>query len=308
MSTLLAIGLFLAASAEQPAATNVYVTLEPPVIPFHRQARYCVVVEAAAEANPTLPDMAGQFGGLEVKDVQRDSEPLPGGRRRIRDTYALEAVLAAVYPIGPAKVTMPDGSAIEAPSPALRVRALTEEETAAAELFAPNAGLVSIPKPLWLQWPFWLAVAAVAALVAWGVRFAWGLRGRAQRKAPPPQPWEVAYARLRELDQRKLPQAGKAEAFYVDLSAILRYYIEDRFLVHAPEQTTPEFLDSISSSKTLTAHHQRLLGDFLRHCDRVKFAQYEPTLAEMERSFEVVLRFVDDTVPQPEPVRQEAAA
>ena len=102
------------------------------------------------------------------------------------------------------------------------------------------------------------------------------------------------------LDERHLPKAGRYEPYYVDLSAILRYYIEDRFHLHAPEQTTPEFLAELSGSGYLDEGHERFLGAFLRHCDLVKFAQYVPTVNDMELRFTEVLRFVDDTVPSRE--------
>jgi hypothetical protein len=110
----------------------------------------------------------------------------------------------------------------------------------------------------------------------------------------------VAYRRLRELDERHLSEEGRYEPYYVDLSAILRYYIEDRFHLRAPEQTTQEFLAASSTTGLFTGDHQQMLSELLKHSDRVKFAQYVPTVPEMERSFSAVLQFVDETVPKPE--------
>jgi hypothetical protein len=147
------------------------------------------------------------------------------------------------------------------------------------------------------------AIAAVAALVAWLV-----VRRRRALPPPPPEPaWIVAERRLKELSSRGLPQAGKHEAYYVDLTAILRYYIEDRFHIRAPEQTTPEFLESASNSKRLTEEQQRVLSQLLRHGDRVKFAQYEPSVSEMDESFAVVMQFVRETVPLAESAAEVAA-
>jgi len=298
----------LAGAAAADAPVEVQVTLEPPVIPFHRQARYTIAVDVAGDIEVKLPDMIGKFGGVDVHDVKRDIKPLKGERKRVTETYILDPILAATYPIAPAQVLWGEGSKIVLPSPALRVRNLTEAETAAAERFEPIAGPVSAPKPFWLTWPFWAALCAGVVLVVCAVMYWLRRRERIERATSPPPAWQVAYERLRELDQRQLAQSGNFEVYYVDLSAILRYYIEDRFQLRAPEQTTPEFLGEAASSGVLSEVHQRLVASFLRHCDRVKFAQYRPMLEEMERGFEVVLRFVDETVPEPKPVAEEEAA
>ena len=48
-----------------------------------------------------------------------------------------------------------------------------------------------------------------------------------------------------------------------------------------------------------TADQEVFLTRFLRLGDRVKFACFRPDLEEMARSFEEVLRFVEETVPRP---------
>ncbi len=86
----------------------------------------------------------------------------------------------------------------------------------------------------------------------------------------------------------------------MDLTSILRYYIEDRFLIHAPEQTTPEFLDAAARQRVFSDAQQAFLADFLRECDRVKFAQLLPGLDDMAAHFSQVKRFVQDTAPSAE--------
>jgi len=311
MNALVAIGLLAVAAASGPQV-DVRTRLVPPEVPFHRQAEFSIIVEAPAGLDVKLPDMLEKTGGAPVADVRRDTEKIKAGRVRITETYVLDPVFAGKYAIEPVEVIWADDGRAVVPSPGFAVRDLTEAERAAAEEFAENAGPAvppSVVERYW-QWTFvaTLALAAVAVLIVWAVWF----RKRAKKLAPPPLPWEVAYNRLRELDQRQLPEAGKYEPFYVDLTAILRYYIEDRFHLRAPEQTTQEFLADASTSGAFTPPHQQLLADLLRHSDRVKFAQYVPSVPEMERSFALVLQFVDETVPKPElepaqPPAEEAA-
>ena len=309
MNALLQIGLLTLAAANGDVTLEV--RLEPPVTPYHEQTRYSIVVERPEELKVKLPDMLNQFGGLSIyglPDYHR--ERLKNGRVRITETYVLDPVFIGDYAIKPLEITWGEGQRLEVPSPALRVRDLTEEEEALAMEF--DAALMEPEKvapPFYTRWEFWaLASVAVAGLVA-GAVYWWKRQASGHvQTAPPKHPWEIAYERLRALDQRQLTKSGDWERYYVDLSAILRYYVEDRFQLHAPERTTPEFLEELRASGTLNQDQEKFMAVFLRHCDRVKFARYEPTVQEMELRFTDVLHFVDETVPAPEPSEQEEAA
>lgn len=288
--------------------SNVRVTLDPPEIPFHKQTRFTIVVEAPAEADVKIPPMVDKFGGLSVYGQPTySSTVLDKGRKQISQTYTLDPIRIGDYPIEPVSVTV-NGEAIAVASPSVRVRDLTPEEKEEAERFVSAATPIDMPLPVWRRWEFWaaalLAVISAAALIWWLLR----RREHLARPAPPLPPWEIAYQRLRELDERRLPQAGRTTVYYVELSSILRHYIEDRFTVHAPEQTTPEFLAEVSIKHIFSDDQQRMLATFLRHCDRVKFARYEPSVEEMDRSFADVLRFVDETKPRPDQASEEKVA
>ncbi|MCC6488964.1 MAG: hypothetical protein IT364_15805 [Candidatus Hydrogenedentes bacterium] len=292
--------LLAAAAATLPEGVNAWVIVDPPVIPFHRQTTFSITVEAPEGMEVELPRMVGKIGGLDIYgEPAFTTEPLDGGRKRVTQTYVLDPIFAGVYPIEPVTVTLNKTESIQIPAPAIQIRELTEAEEAEAMKFVPNAGPTDIERSLVQRWEVWV----IAALAAAAVLFAlfWYLRKKrfVKRLVPPPSPWDIAYARLRELDAKKWPQAGRYQPYYVELSSILRHYIEDRFTLHAPERTTPEFLTEASSSGLLSEDHQMLLAHFLRHCDRVKFAMFEPSIGDMERSFSEVLRFVDETVPTP---------
>jgi len=92
-----------------------------------------------------------------------------------------------------------------------------------------------------------------------------------------------------------LPGKGEIKKYYYILSDILRKYIEDRFNIKAPEMTTPEFLVYLKDSKELSAQQKEILKDFLVHCDMVKFAKYGPSAKEIDESFDIVIKFVNET-------------
>lgn len=293
---------------EADPPVHVSLAISPPIIPYHKQARLTITVESDPGVSVELPDITESIGALEWAGPldAPETKILKDGRKRVSAAYNIEAIWAGHYPIGPVSVKYGHDKAVTVPGPVLTVRELTAEETEAAMQFAPNAQPMDPPFEL-LKRPWFWASAAAAALTGIIV-VALRLRKRRQRIAtgPPMPPWETAYARLRQLDEQGLPEKGDYETYYVELSSILRHYIEDRFMLHAPEQTTPEFLADAGVSGLLTMEQQRLLAGFLHHSDRVKFARYEPSLGEMEQAMADALHFVDETVPAPTPT-QEAA-
>jgi len=106
---------------------------------------------------------------------------------------------------------------------------------------------------------------------------------------------QKAYEALNALRVRNLPLNGKVKEYYYQLSIIIRRYVEDRFSLKAPDMTTGEFLFSIRDSKILKKEYQDILKEFLNLCDIVKFAKYGPTEEEIEKSFDVAVKFVDQT-------------
>jgi hypothetical protein len=100
---------------------------------------------------------------------------------------------------------------------------------------------------------------------------------------------------LQRLEQQNLIGQQQIDAFYVQLSAILRRYVEWRFRLRAPEQTTEEFLSAALMSGELLTTHRDSLRTFLQHCDLVKFARHEPTADDMRRTFDSATAFVNQT-------------
>ena len=106
---------------------------------------------------------------------------------------------------------------------------------------------------------------------------------------------EIAYDRLRELIKQDLVKQGKIKEFYERISDILRHYIEHRFDLRAPERTTEEFLAEIQLTEVLSSADKSKLAEFLEHCDMVKFAKFNPTGEQIQRTFDLVKDFIEKT-------------
>ncbi len=133
---------------------------------------------------------------------------------------------------------------------------------------------------------------AVGGILIWLLISA---RRQAARRKARVSAFERAIARLRVLEDGGLPSADQAGDWYVDLSSIVRRYLEDRYGLRAPELTTEEFLHEAQRAGVISSAHRNLLTRFLEHCDRVKFARYEPGDTESREALAHARRFLEET-------------
>ncbi len=150
------------------------------------------------------------------------------------------------------------------------------------------------------------AVLGLVALCGVAIGLVLHLRRRARLQVRI-SAYDVAMQRLFKLQSRGFPAAQDVDRFYVELSDIVRRYIEDRYGVRAPELTTEEFLREARQQLRLAQAQRDLLEAFLSTCDRVKFAGYRPIESESRQVLEEARRFLQDTrlsaTPQPQEAR-----
>lgn len=120
-----------------------------------------------------------------------------------------------------------------------------------------------------------LALAALAALVA-GIW--WTARKILQKvKEHRMSPIERAMLELDRLLKEGLPGRGRYKDFYVELTMVVRRYIQRRHAVRAPNLTTDEFLRAAAENPAFTREALDELKHFLESADMVKFAGVEAT-------------------------------
>ena len=131
---------------------------------------------------------------------------------------------------------------------------------------------------------------AVAALLLWR-------RWHRVEESAPLSPREMALARLQMLRDSRLHESD-VRRFFIELTAIVRVYIEQMTGIRAPERTTEEFLREIGCGGQerlpFDAGTRERLRGFLEAADRVKFARAEPSPPEIDASFAAAFRFVDE--------------
>lgn len=168
-----------------------------------------------------------------------------------------------------------------------------------SKIFAED--IKDIKPPIFFPKNYFLlfTVAGLVALVALFLIIRILMKKFKKKKLPPAQPLksahQLAYEKLKKLQQKNLPKLGKIKEYYIQLSNIIRCYLEARFLIRAPEMTTEEFLFNLRSSTNLSGKDKNLLKEFLEHCDKVKFARYGPMIEEINKSFDIAWHFIDKT-------------
>lgn len=141
------------------------------------------------------------------------------------------------------------------------------------------------------RWGFVIALAATAGLVllVW-LRQHWRLR----REAPlPPEQW--ALREIQRIEGTLMPPKGEAEAYHTQLSLVVRRYLMERYGLHALQQTTSEFLESLPQVPQVTAEQQALLSELFAHCDLAKFAHALTPLEDCLHAAELARELVRQT-------------
>ena len=143
----------------------------------------------------------------------------------------------------------------------------------------------SIPNEVWISGGIFLALG----LGVLGVLLKRGKSKQVQISA-----FDKAIRALYALEESQYSEAD-LDQFYQELSMILRRYIEGRFGLPAPEQTTEEFLYSLEEVEGFQEDLQTFLRLFLRECDAIKFAGKSSSLQASREALGKVRQFIYDT-------------
>lgn len=185
---------------------------------------------------------------------------------------------------------MTNSSTVIVPAPAASASgADTALDTTLRDIKAP----VEIPD-YWIY--LWIGLGVLAALLLGWLAWKYWVKRWFIPALPVPVP---AHLRAHKKLQQALTLLNEPKPFVTAVSDTLRLYLEERFDLHAPDRTTDEFLFELQTTTTLNAEQKQRLGEFLNHCDLVKFARHEPTQEELLELHQAAVTLVDETEPKP---------
>ena len=250
------------------AGASATVRIDPAEIDPARDLEAVVSVSAEPPLAAALPaDLPRAFDGFETLGSYTDSvgavhfrlRPDPAASRwRVRPV-AVRVVDSSVHPPAVSWLETEPVALPAAPPavPAARDVAAALEPVSIRPsprrfLVAALAGLAA------------LAAAAGFALLLRRVRRAGALRRLSPR--------ERALRELEDLLAADLPGRGRFKDFYVELTMVVRRYVERRYAIRAPKLTTGEFLAAAGAAPAFPRASVGPLGAFLEAADLVKFA------------------------------------
>jgi hypothetical protein len=165
---------------------------------------------------------------------------------------------------------------------------------------APIRGIHREPT-LWTDYlPMALGLAAIIALIL--LLFWWYQRsqkrpGSASERLLRKSASDLARQKMAALSRKQLWQKGEIKAYYVELTYILREYLEGKYGIPALESTTSEWVSELQK-KNIAPDSQAILAEIGRLADLAKFAKGEPSITFHEDAFRAVERLIqsDNTI------------
>ena len=166
--------------------------------------------------------------------------------------------------------------------------------------FKPIKNIILV-QPNWWEKYLW-GIAIFLGLIFFAIVFV-VLYIRKKPVAPKPKAPEVplqdrVLKQLAELEAQQLWQKGQTKEYYVQLTDIVRSYVEERFSTPAMELTTDELLFKVQHHRDLQPYYN-MLSNILHTADLAKFAKGQPLPQEHFDAMEQAKQFVETSRPKP---------
>ncbi len=181
-------------------------------------------------------------------------------------------------------------------------------------------GIYDIKQPLTVSYTFfdwlrdnwyWIVIPILLVAVAIWLFFYFKNKKKKTPVIVAPKPALPAHVlaldKLRELRDRKLWQNEQTKEYYIELSEILREYLEKRYLVKTHEKTTDEIFTALKHMD-LSGDNKNMLQQILVLSDLVKFAKEKPLPAENELSIENAMLFITRTQQSEQKINTEGGS
>ena len=265
-----------------------------------------ITVDAPADVEVLMPEFGEALDRYRIVDFVPRKKVNSDGSTTYSQKYTIQPYQSGEQSIPPILVEFVDNRPGKKPSPddldAYEI--LTDRidftvksvlPAGASNELKPPLGELELKTESPINGRSWLLAIVIGAGVVVGI-IALVLAKKWKNQVIRRNAYEIARTRLDQLMARPLPETVEAvESFFIEISAIVRRYLENRYELRAPDLTTEEFLSLAGQGDNLSRDHQALLQEFLRQADMVKFAGVSVSPDDIKRSTDLASRFLDET-------------
>lgn len=280
---------------------GVTVESEPDAVDPARDFYVTVTVKSPSGKKASLPDLRDRFRGFQVaEDVPEEPVAEADGSTTLVTRWRLvPEPMAPRYRLAPFVVTVAAGDDVQTfyTAPVVFDNPPAREVVTGDMEIAPKRDLPPLSWKLVGICLGTLLAAAGVLCAAWLVVRKIRTMVRIHRMSP----IERAMYELENLLRKGLPGRGFFKDFYVELTMVVRRYIERRHSVRAPNLTTEEFLAAAKENPAFTPEAVAELKSFLESADMVKFAGVDATPAMADSATDKAKDYLRTDSAQPGP-------
>ena len=241
--------------------------------------------------------------GVEIlKEGKIDTTFLNNGRRvELTRNYLLTSFDSALYSLPPFEVVVGEDTFSSETGIGLKVGTVPVDTTNANNFAGPH-GVIGISYEwsagLWIKLLFAIGLLCLVIYLVKRIAINKPLT-QCVVVTPPPPPHQTAIEAIERIrGSRSISSTEELKSYYDELTGVLRDYIKKRFGFNALELTSAEIIARLQQTNDAAA--LRELCEVLETADLVKFAKYETSLSETDRSLFMALDYVNITKQKPE--------
>jgi hypothetical protein len=275
---------------------EIVITADPATVDLRKDILLNITVTAPSEIDVALPDLDDRLTGFALNGMF-DEEPVTRqGRTTLERKARLSPLLSDEYRLAPMAIRYVDRSRSPARSSWFPTRPMVFDTVSSVQGRSAR-DIDDSMRPVWIHPPFKtvagyvLLVLGITAIIALAWKFLRKLHRKIRLMRMSPR--ELALHQLSELLAKDLPAKDMVKEFYLELTMIVRRYIERAHRVRAPEQTTEEFLDAVTYDHRFSEEVVDKLKTFLQAADLVKFAAYHPETEAIGRATDTARNYIE---------------
>jgi hypothetical protein len=284
----------------QDSAISIDSQVDKSTIRIGDLVTYSVILTYRGNIQVEKPELAANLGAFEIRDYKVHDPVEAGGNIVEKIDYVISTFEVGEFEIPSLQFFYTfdkdtSRNRLETRSLKILVESLKPSEAGDIRDVKPPLG---IPRE-YRRIIIWGSIIFAAFVILTILLYVWH-RKRAGKsllpnKVEPERPAdEIAIQALDALKESDLLHEGKVKEYYIQLSDIIRRYIEGRYFIHALELTTYQLIKKLADAE-MDSDDIQLVQNFLDECDLVKFAKYIPTAEENDTYLEHAYTIVRQT-------------